>query len=729
MRRQGSPDATALPSPGIEPDPPPLPASPPLPPDRFEALFSPRTVAVVGASNDPAKWGHVVARRALASREDRTVLLVSRRGAEVLGVATHASAEAAAAAHDLRVDLAVLCVPAAGFVAAVADAVAAGARAIVAITAGLSESDAEGARREAEGVAIARDSGAVLVGPNCLGVVDTASGLHLAPAFPAGDVALLSQSGNLALDVAGLMADRGLGVSRFVSVGNQADLGVVDFMHACVGHEGTQAVAVYTEDVVDGRAFVDAARALAAAGKPVVLLAPGRSDAAVRSAVSHTGALTSSSMVIDAACAASGVHRVDHPTQLVDLLVALRAPRRMSGPRVAILTDGGGHGAVAADVLAVAGMQTPVLPGAAISELEAALGSRSTLTNPVDLAGAGEQDLASYARAVRVLLASDQVDGVLLTGYFGGYADWQPDLAGPELAAAHQMAAVVAAQGKPLVVQSVDPESPAGRALRGAGVPVHRDVDRAATVLAGLVATSTSGLAEELPAPAPPVTDTSYQASRALFAQAGIRFPAARSVTGPEELEAALDAPGSDFPVVLKATGQLHKSEQAGVVLGLRDRAEVRAAYTDLVARLAPPTVSVEAMVDDTDCAELIVGSVRDPRFGPVVMVGLGGVLTEVLGDTRCALAPVSTDAARELLLSLRGAPALVGARGRRPVDLDAVADVVACVSRLAAAHPELVELELNPVLAGPEGVLALDARVVLAEEVGAGQAVSTSRR
>ncbi len=564
-------------------------------------------------------------------------------------------------------------------------------------------------------LAVARDAGAVLVGPNCLGIADTAAGLQLAPGLlPAGDVAVLSQSGNLALDLAGLMADRGLGVSRFVSVGNQADLGVVDLMAACVGHEGTRAVAVYTEDVVDGRAFVDAARALRDAGKPVVLLAPGRSEAAVRSAASHTGSLTSSAMVVDAACAAAGVHRVHHLTQLADLLVALRAPRRMSGPRVAILTDGGGHGAVAAEALADTDLQAPLLSGEVTTELELALWAQATVTNPVDLAGAGEQDLASYARGVQVLLASDQVDGVLLTGYFGGYADWQSDLAGPELAAAHQMAAVVAAQRKPLVVQSISPDSPASQVLRAAGIPVHRDVDRGCTVLAGLVETTGVGLAGELPVPAAPVTDTSYDAARALFADAGVDFPVAVSVTDATGLEAALDTPGLGFPVVLKATGRLHKSEGGGVVVGLADRDEVRAAYADLVTRLAPPAVSVEEMADLLDGVELIVGCVRDPKFGPVVMVGLGGILTEVLADTACALAPVTVDAARELLLSLQGAPALLGARGRRPVDLDAAADVVARVSRVAAAHPELVELELNPVLAGPDGVLALDARVVL---------------
>ena len=223
---------------------------------------------------------------------------------------------------------------------------------------------------------------------------------------------------------------------------------------------------------MDGRGFLDAARALRDAGKPLVLLAPGRSEAAIRSAASHTGSLTSASMVVDAACAAVGARRVDHPTQLADLLVALRAPRRMPGDRVAILTDGGGHGAVAADALAAAGLRDAGADRRGSStELETALWAQATVTNPVDLAGAGEQDAASYARGVELLLASDQVDGVLLTGFFGGYSTEQSNLTEPELAAAGQMAAAVAAQGKPLVVHTIYPRQPVGRGAAGRGHP------------------------------------------------------------------------------------------------------------------------------------------------------------------------------------------------------------------------------------------------------------------
>lgn len=691
----------------------------------LEPLFAPRSVAIVGASANSAKWGHTLARRAVGSTADRTVLLVSQRGGRLLGRPVFASVAEAANAERVEVDLVIVCVPVDSLLSAVVDAVAAGARAIVVITAGLAEFGAAGEALEQQLVVVARAGGAVLVGPNCLGVADPRAGLQLAHSeMPSGDVAVLSQSGNLVLDLASQMSDRGIGVSRFVSLGNQADLGVVNFMHSCVDHDGTRAVAVYVEDVGDGREFLAAAQALREAGKPLVLLAPGRTEAAVRGAASHTGALTSSSQVMDAVCAVVGAYRVDHPAQMADLLVALRAPRRMAGRRVAILTDGGGHGAVAADCLAAVGLNPAPLVPPTSSQLSATLGARCVVSNPVDLAGAGEQDVSNYARALHLLLGSDQVDGVLMTGYFGGYTTEQTNLTEPELTTARQIAETVSAQGKPLVVQTIHPDSPTSRLLRAAGIPVLRDTDRAGDVLAGLVeqdsapgeALSALPPLPPLPPPAPPVSDPSYAAARALFRDAGIDFPVAVSVTDVHGLEAALDTPGLTFPVVLKATGQTHKSERGGVVLGLADPDQARAAYDDLVARLSPPTVSVEAMADVAGGVELIVGSVRDPKFGPIVTVGLGGVFTEVLSDTECAIAPVTAATARRMLPRLRGAPLLLGARGSVTVDLEALAGIVSTVSEIAAAHPEIAELELNPVLARPDGVLALDARTVLIE-------------
>jgi acyl-CoA synthetase (NDP forming) len=681
-------------------------------PRDLGALFDPRSVAVVGASDDPAKWGHHLAVQLLRAPGGRTIHLVNRRGGEILGRPALTRLQDAGA----PVDLVAICVPASGFLDAVDDALAAGARAIVGITAGLSEASEEGRAIELEALRRIRGAGAALVGPNCLGVIDSTSSLFLASEpFTAGPVAVLSQSGNLVIDVDDLLARRGLGISRFVSLGNQADVSLAELMLACVDHAGTRAVAVYAEDVHDGRAFVAAARALEEVGKPVVLLAPGRTAAASRGAASHTGSLTSPARVVDAACAAGGVHRVETPDELVDALVGLVGPRRAAGRRTAVLTDGGGHGAIAADALAAAGLEVPQLSTELGELLVDALSVQSTVSNPVDLAGVGEQDPSSYARGVATLLASDEVDAVLLVGYFGGYAHHASSLAAAEVAAAHEIVAAVRSQSKPLVVHSIFPTSPSVAVLADAGIPVHRGFREAAGSLAALcVAPAHAGDdALELPPPADPLVDTGYVATRELLAAYGVPFPALRVVADEADLVEALDSDELRFPVVLKAMGLLHKSDAGGVVLGLRDAEAARSAYRELVARLDPPAVTVEEMADLSVGVEVIVGVQHDARFGPVVMVGLGGVLTEVLADVAFALAPVSAPTARELLGSLRGAAILEGVRGRPAVDLDALSEVVAAVSRAAAEHPELAELDVNPVLAGPDGCLALDARAV----------------
>ena len=678
-------------------------------------LFDPRSVAVVGASADRAKWGYSVSEQLLSLPSGRDIYLVNRRGGDILGRTAFRNL----ADLPAPVDLVAICVPASGFLDAVRDSLAAGARALVAITAGLGEADAEGEKIEREAVALVRSAGAVLVGPNCLGVTDSSTGLRLASdPFRPGDVAVLSQSGNMVLDLEALMADEGLGISRFVSLGNQADVAVTDFMLDCVGHDATHAVAIYAEDVRDGRAFVQAARALAEAGKPVVLLAPGSSDAGRRGAASHTGSLTSADNVIDAACTASGIHRVHTPLQMVDALVALRQPFRAASGRVGILTDGGGHGSVAADSLHRVGLDVPLLSAELGAQLSRSLWSQSSVSNPVDLAGIGEQDPLSYARGLRTLLDSDEVAAVLLTGYFGGYAQTNEALAGPEIRAGEQIADIVRTAGKPVVVHTIFPESDSIAVLRGAGVPVHRDVGRAAAALAMLVETDVQVRSDpiDLPPSSRPTPSVDYVAARSALSDAGIAFPRSAIVKSEQDLDDLLSSAVVGFPLVMKAMGLLHKSDAGGVVLDIADEVRARAVFADLVRRLQPSVVSVEQMVDHEGAVEVIVGSTWDPRFGPVLMVGLGGVLAEVMEDVAFALAPVTHATASRLLHSLRGAPLLTGVRGRAPIDMSALVDVVVAVSEAASRHPDWVEVEVNPVIATPTGAVAVDARIIPAQ-------------
>jgi acetate---CoA ligase (ADP-forming) len=340
-------------------------------PRDLRALFAPDAVAVVGASDDRGKYGNWISVQALSTSDARPVYLVNRRGERVLGEPTFRRL----ADLPCTVDLVVIAVPAPAFEEAVEDALAIGAGAIVGVTSGFAELGIGGAEHQAAIARRVRQAGSVLLGPNCLGVVDTTSRLQLSSnAMPAGPVGLISQSGNVALELSLFLMERGLGVSRFASLGNQADLTAADLLRSYTAHAGTRLIAIYCEDFVDGRAFAQAAADAVSAGKRVVLLTVGSSQASVRGAQSHTGALTSAASAVGAACKAAGIDQVTSVREMADLLAALHAGRRPRGARVAVLADGGGHAALASDLAASHGLQ--------VAELEPHLSRRCASTCP-----------------------------------------------------------------------------------------------------------------------------------------------------------------------------------------------------------------------------------------------------------------------------------------------------------------------------------------------------------
>lgn len=374
---------------------------------------------------------------------------------------------------------------------------------------------------------------------------------------------------------------------------------------------------------------------------------------------------------------------------------------------------------IAADAVEAAGLSVPEIGAPARERLREVLWEQSAVANPVDLAGMGEQDPGSYAATVEALLAAEEVDAVLMTGYFGGYAASEGGLGGGgtaladgEREAARLIAARHGATAKPLVVQSMYPGSPSCRTLAAAGIPVFDATEDAARALAATLAGRTAPGIVPLPQPAAPMEETGYTRIRAALEAAGLAFPTAREVHDESELLAAVA--GFPGPYVLKALHLLHKSDAGGVALGPAGTDEVLAAFREMHARLGAPAYSVEAMADLSDGIELIVGVNRDPRFGPVAMVGLGGVLAESLRDVAFTLAPVTAGRALDLLRGLRTAALLDGVRGRPPVDVAAAAAAIETITAFAAAHPEIAELEVNPLLVGPRGALALDSRAVL---------------
>jgi acetate---CoA ligase (ADP-forming) len=681
----------------------------------LRSLFDPRSVAVVGASGDPTKWGHWLAAGALAGEHRRSVYLINRRGGEVLGRRAYASLAELPEAPELVV----LSVPVGAFERAVEESLEAGARALVGITAGLGESGEEGRRREQQAVAAVRERGAVLVGPNCLGVFDAGSALRLVAwaDFPSGEIGLVSQSGNLALEISRLAEEAGLGFSRFVSIGNQADLDAAELVDALAAHEATRLIALYCEDFREGRAFV---RAAAAAGKPVVLLSAGGSPVGARAALSHTGALVSAKSAVEAACRAARIVRVRTPAELVQVAQVLLGPP-LRGRRVAVVADGGGHGVVAADLATDARLEVPRLSEGLAERVAEMLPPSAETSNPVDFAGGGEQDVRSYERVIRLLLDSGEVDAALLTGYFGGYSEEAPALREQELEAAARTAEAVPGSGRPLVVHTMYADSAPAARLREGGIPVYRTIEAAVSSLARAVERALSPPikgAPQLPELAdPPLTgEPGYWEARDLLAGAGIELSQARRARTLDEARTAAAELG--FPVVLKATGLRHKSDEGGVVLGIDSADALERAFLRM-PRLDPPDYSVERAAPLDEGVELVVGVRRDARFGPIVLVGIGGVLAELLADVAVALAPVDAEEAEGLLRSLRGAPLLLGLRGRPAVDLGAAARAAAVLSRVAAAHPEIAELELNPLLVTAGGALGLDARVVVGEDEG----------
>lgn len=679
------------------------------------SVFSdPRSVAVVGASADPAKWGYWLARGALRGAARRQVHLVNAKGATIEGATSVRSLAELAEAPDLVV----LCAPAATVPAVVDQALAMGTKGFLGITAGIDTAHGEPGleRRLAERI---RAAGARIVGPNCLGLYDAATDLELAwGTFSPGRLAIISQSGQLGLELAGLAAHEGLGVSRFVSVGNQVDVTAAELLDDLVEHEQTRAVVLYLESFTDARGLVATMARLREAGKPVVVLTVGASEASRAAAQSHTGALTAATDVVRAACRAAGASLVDTPAQAVELAHLLLGGPLPQGRRVAIVSDSGGQGAIAADTFARHALEVPRLSDATRSALAGLLPAAAAVANPVDLAGAGEQDLSTYAKVVDVLAGSGEVDAVVLSGYFGCYGADTPELVERELEVVGALAGVVGAQQRPVLVHSMSHDSVAVRSMREQAVPTLHTIDAVARSLELATAMAEDASRTVPPQVAAPTAETGkaldYLAGRERVAAAGVVYPGAAPVRSADDLRAA--AAGLRAPYVLKAGWLEHKTEVGGVAVGLADAAAAEAAYVAMSGRLGEGEYVLEEMDGQSDTVELIVGARRDGSFGPVVLVGLGGVQAELYRDVQVALAPVAEDEARRMIEALRAYPLLDGWRGRPAVDVAAAARVVAAVSRLLADDPDLVECEINPLRVGPEGAVAVDALVLAAD-------------
>ena len=687
------------------------------------AFFAPTSVAVIGASRDPSKVGGSVLANLRSAGFEGRVIPVNARAATVQGLAAAPSLLEV----DGPVDLAVVAVPPDAVLTALEQCVARGVPGAVVISAGFREAGAEGGRREAELRAWLRGRPLRVLGPNCLGWIRPSRRLNVsfAPGTPAaGGIAFVSHSGALAVAILDWARERRLGFSLVASMGNQADLTESDMLAAAAADDETRVIAAYLEGVADGPRFVAALRATAAV-KPVVVLKTGRSAEGARAVTSHTGALAGSDRAFDAAVCQAGAVRVATVAELFDLARALERQPRPRGRRLAIVTNGGGLGIVATDVARAAGLRVESLPEAAQQRLAAALPATASIANPVDIVG--DADAGRYSRALHGL-GPGAADAVLVVLTAQAATD----------SAGVARAVIGATRGWPVPVVAAlvggARVSAGARALEEAGIPCYEFPEPAVRTLAGMTLVAERRGAV-VPAPgaaggpdgaswlaglrARGLTELGLAELSPLLGAYGIQCAVGPVVADGEAAAAAAGRVG--FPVALKVASPdiSHKSDVGGVVLGLSDAGAVRQATAAMLARVAAARpgarvdgVLVQPMV--TGGKELLVGLVRDAQFGPLLMVGFGGIYVELLGDTASRLAPVTAAEALIMLDELRMAPALRGARGERPVTRAALADTIARFSQIGVDRPELGEIELNPLMAGPGGAIVVDARARL---------------
>ncbi len=693
-------------------------------------ILKPGSVAVVGASRKPGSIGSALVANLRRSGFSGALYPINPKAGEIEGLAAHASL----AALGAPVDMALIAVPAAMVEQAVRDCADSGVRSVVVISSGFGEISPEGRIIEERLKDLARLSGMRMVGPNCMGVLNTDPAIGLNATFvpswpPAGNIGILSQSGALGYVVLNHIHSIGVGVSTFVSVGNKADVSANDLLSYWSEDPATQVILLYLESLDDPRRFARLASGIARS-KPIVALKAGRSTAGMRAALSHSAALASPDAAADALFRQAGIIRVDTLEQLMDVAVLLSSQPIPAGPRVGIITNGGGPGILLADACEAHGLILPELSRQTQDQLRPLLPAQANLANPVDVLpiSTGEQ----YASAMRLVGQDPVIDSVIVL-YI------PPQLHSPEeTAAAIAHAAGAVPPEKPVLTVFIWPKGvprelntgPRGR-MPSYGFPENAALALGAAVRCGRMRARPSGsvLPPDLSARSAirAVIDRALSAASGpvwlepsdltlILRASGIDFAEARTLCAGEAPEAAEQM---GYPLVLKvqSAAVVHKSDVGGVITSLNSRSDVAEALNVLGQRMKAAGVPLEKVLLQREIpggVEAFVGVTADPVLGPLVLCGLGGVLVEALKDAAFRVTPVSDVDADEMISELRAGLLLDGYRGTVPGDRQAFVRLIQRVSSLAGMVPELIELDLNPVkvLEAGKGAIAVDARM-----------------
>jgi acetyltransferase len=705
----------------------------PEPRGSLEAIFAPRAVAVIGASEKAGSVGRSILWNLIGSPFGGTVYPVNPKRPNVLGIRSYPDITAV----PEPVDLAVVVTPAPTVPQVIGECADVGVKGAIIISAGFKEVGPEGAALERQVLEQARRGRIRLIGPNCLGVMNPVVGLNAtfaATMARRGTVGFLSQSGALCTAILDWSRRVNVGFSTFVSIGSMLDVGWGDLIDHLADDPETKCIVIYMETIGDARSFLSAAREVALS-KPIIVIKAGRTEAAAKAAASHTGSMAGSDEVLDAAFRRVGVLRVGSISQVFDMAEVLAKQPRPRGPQLAIVTNAGGPGVLATDALIEGRGELAKPIGPTLKILDAFLPSAWSKANPIDILG--DADATRYARTIEVAAADPCIDGLLVI--------LTPQAMSDPTATAKQLARYAHIPGKPVLASWMGGESvrPGEEILDRAGIPTFAYPDTAARMFAlmwrshdnlqALYETPTLPASDDNAAGAREVAGAVVDAARAedrtvlteveskrILAAYGIPTAEARVATTEDESIAAAEAIG--YPVVLKLHSRTitHKTDVGGVQLNLASADAVRRAFRSIeesVHDRAGPGhfdgVSVQPMVK-LDGYELIVGSSLDPQFGPVLLFGTGGQLVEVFRDRALALPPLNTTLARQMMEQTRILTALKGVRGRRPVDLASLERLLVRFSDLVVEQRLIKEIDINPLLASPERLLALDARVIV---------------
>ncbi|HDR15752.1 MAG TPA: CoA-binding protein [Desulfobacteraceae bacterium] len=696
----------------------------------LESLLRPETIAVVGASISPGKVGYAIVDNLVNGTFTGEVVLINPTAQEILG---------AKCFPDLRscgrkIDLSVIALPTRLVKKAVEESIEAGAKAIVVITAGFKEVDEQGALLEKEIARLCRVHSVRLMGPNCLGIINTENGMNasFASKMPAkGGISVLSQSGALATAILDWAAERHLGLAKLVSIGNKADLNENDFLSTFADDPATSVIVGYLENIVSGDEFIKVAEA-AAGKKPVVILKAGTTAAGTKAASSHTGSLTGADIAYGAAFKRSGIIRAETFERLFDYATALAMQPLPSGDRVAIITNAGGPGIMAADAVEKMGMHVAVLADSTATALKKKLPEAASVGNPIDVLG--DADPERYTTALAAAQEDDSVDAVIVI--------LTPQAMTRPAETANAIASNIKGN-KPVLACFMGGEDvlPGREELVARNLPDYPSPDRTVAALKAMC--DYAAWKKRPPRIVTRFPVNRRRVERIIKHQLRMDRRQVSEVKAKEMLRAynfnvpsggvaysadeAMDlADRVTYPVAMKIVSPdiLHKSDLGGVRLNLSSRSQVRDNYDLMMMRIGrrAPEARLEGVYIEKMCPlgrETIIGMTRDPQFGPMLMFGMGGIFVEVLKDVSFHLAPITSEEALQMLESTRSYKLLTGTRGQAGVDLQAIAGSLQRMSQLVTDFPQITEMDINPLIVGKIGTepIAADARISLAKE------------